>query len=148
MKKTSLTSALLILGLSGCAGAPDTSDEIITIRTAPVIASTTCTVSNTNGAWSVWDIPGTVSILRDSKPLYVTCQSPMGWHGHIALKSGFSLTTPIFGNGNSLIAETSDAADPQTPYQSNPSNLANGTLSSYPSSIIVPMTPDSTGTAY
>lgn len=138
----------IFLSLASCAGMPGTADEELTIRTAPYISSTACTISNSNGAWSIWNTPGTVSIMRDSKVLYVTCQSPLGWHGHTAVKSHTALLTPFLGTGDTRISESQDASDPKTRYQSNPTNEINGTFATYPGTIIVPMTPDESGVAY
>ena len=141
-RKNALVAFGALVLLPGCGGMSDTNDQEITLETAPMVSSTACTLSNSNGAWSVWNTPTIAQVLKDSKPLYVTCHSPLGWSGHIAVSSHGSILSTFTAEGDSRIAEMSDAPDPKTMYQGNLTNKANGLFRAYPGTIIVPMKRD------
>lgn len=128
--------------LAGCAGLPQTQDQIVTIETSPNTPSTHCLIENSRGAWTVSDTPQRVSIQRDSKPLLITCRSPLGYHGSITLAAHWNFETPFLGSGSQKVAEMSDATPPDYAYQANNTNEWNGTFRIYPGTIIVTMTPD------
>jgi hypothetical protein len=139
-------AALAVLSLTcliGCAGLPDTDDEVLTIETTPPMQSAHCIVSNSYSSWDVWYTPSTISIIRDSKPLSVTCRAP-GFAGAMYVKAHPDASVAFIGNGSDTIAETSDALPPDAPYQGNTTNKLNGIFAQYPGTIIVPMSPTDT----
>jgi hypothetical protein len=101
-------------------------------------------MSNANGVWSVWNVPSTVSILRDSHPLVITCKAT-GWQGQITVAAHPNLEVAFIGQTSGTIAETSDALPPPAPYQANPSNKFDGIFQLYPGTVIVPMHRDPAG---
>jgi hypothetical protein len=143
MKKSELLPvAAFACLLQGCAGLPDTADQIISIRTSPPVESTHCIVSNSLGSWNIWTTPGTLSILRDTRPLIVECRSPKGMHGELVLRANNDIVVAIDGQSTNKVAEMSNAGPPPYDYIGNTAGKWNGTFRQYPNTIVVPMKPD------
>ena len=129
------------VALTGCAGLPDTADQIVTIDTAPRVASTHCVVSNSMGSWNATFVPSNISILRDSKTLIVTCRGN-GYHGELYVRPHNSATVAFLGHGSDIVAESSDGEPPAVPYQGNTASKLDGFFKLYPGLLLVPMRPD------
>lgn len=131
--------AFAALAPQGCSGLPDTADQVLTVSVEPAVQSAHCVVTDANGAWTVWYVPGTISILRDSKTLTVECKAPGGWAGSLALASQADPMAAFTGQGSRVEARASTAPAPGARYDGNTTNKWNGTFRTYPGVIVVPM---------
>ena len=134
-----IATTLLMTVLAGCAGLPQTADQVITLDTSPKVPSTHCVASNEITSANVYATPSRFTILRGKKPLVINCSSPMGWRGNAVVAAGPALSTTFLGTQSETVRIGSDAALPEYAYQGNPATGFDGTLNRYPGTIIVPM---------
>ena len=77
---------VLLAGVTGCAQVIDGDTQDIVIHTEPH-SGAQCMVQNERGSWPVLATPATVTLLRSTSDLAVTCRAEDGWTGNTLSQS-------------------------------------------------------------
>ncbi len=80
---------VLLAGVTGCAQVIDGDTQDIVVHTEPH-SGAQCMVQNDRGSWPVLATPATVTLLRSTSDLTVTCRSEDGWDGRALAQSHLS----------------------------------------------------------
>jgi hypothetical protein len=79
---------LVLAGLTGCAEVISGDTQTVVIDTAPR-SGAQCVAQNGRGSWDALSTPASVTLLRSTTPLNVSCHTADNWTGGASVESGY-----------------------------------------------------------